>query len=454
MFPLGVALCSLLVIHCLAACTPHVVRERPQPVVDAPVAYPAASAADAADRGTPWWAAFGASDLDRLIRLALAQNLTAAEAAARVRQARAVAEQAGAVRWPAADLAIDGGATLRDGPAVQGAAVVSWEVDLFGRLSAIERAAVQEAEAAAEDLQAVRLALTADVAEAWLLAREQRLQLRLLDHQLELARTLLELTELRFAQGAASAVNVLQQRAQLAEVAALVPPARAELRIAENQLDVLLGAAADGEARTDAAELPELSGAAATGVPSDLLLHRPDLRRLRRLLLATDELIGAAIADRLPRLTLTGSAGYAVGGDGSGPVAGLLGGLLQPLLDWGARRAAVDEQRAAYEALLAAFTHTWLTAVAEVDALLFQEDRMREQRALLEERVAALRDNVEEARFQYVHGLSDYLPVLTAVESLQETERALLTLRREMLRVRVSLHRALGGAVPPGGGEG
>jgi outer membrane protein TolC len=232
-----------------------------------------------------------------------------------------------------------------------------------------------------------------------------------------------------------------------------VPPAQAALRVAENRLDVLLGVAVDGADRATADDLPAPPPPLAAGLPADLLLNRPDLRALRHRLVATDHLVAAAVADRLPRLTLTGSVGVAGSADGVSPVASLLAGVFQPLIDWGARRAAADEQRAAAAELLAAFSGAYLRAIAEVDDLLFQEGRAEAQLALVERRVATLRDNLAEAEHRYVNGLSDYLPVLTAVEDLQEAERQRLTLRRERLTLRVALHRALGGPLPDGDDE-
>ena len=454
---------TILILAAIAAgcnaCTLHRVSRTPEPpIVGAPPErFPAASGPGgagiaAAGATTAWWSGLADPVLDALLREALRQNLDVAEAAARVRRSRAVARATGAALLPQAGLA--GEVTYTDpaeGPSSSfetAGAVASWEVDLFGRIASRTRAAARDADAAADELAAVRLSVTAEGADAYFRALEQRLQIALLEEQREAARALVELTELRFAQGAASAVDVLQQRAQLAGIEALVPPARAELRRAENRLDVLLGRAADGADRVAAADYPALPDLPAVGVPAELLVRRPDLRALRARAVAGDYRIAAAVSERLPRLTLTGSYGYAGVFEPAGVVATAVASLFAPVVDFGARRAAVAEARAAREEAMAAFGRAYLQAIAEVDGVLYAEARKREEIALARRRVEALEATVAEARNRYVNGLSDYLPVLTAVEGLHEAQRELLAFRRELVGLRVALHRALGGPLP------
>jgi outer membrane protein TolC len=188
---------------------------------------------------------------------------------------------------------------------------LAWEVDVFNRLGSAALARQSEQAARLEDLEAIRLSLSAEVTDAYFDAVEQRNQLALLKQQIEVDRDLLELTELRFEAGLTASVDVLQQSSQLAETESLVPPTEALLRVSENRLDVLIGQApdavdrvADDDAFIDIGDLPFI------GVPSDLLLNRPDLRAFRNELIAADAEIGQAIAERLPRITLDGSFFY------------------------------------------------------------------------------------------------------------------------------------------------
>jgi NodT family efflux transporter outer membrane factor (OMF) lipoprotein len=329
---------------------------------------------------------------------------------------------------------------------------LSWEADLWGRLRAATRAQAEEYAAAIEDFEALRLLLTSQVAEAYYLAVEQRLQFDLLLRQRESAETLLELIELRFLQGAASAVDMLQQKGQLAEINAEIPIVQSELRIFENRLDVLLGTAPDGIDRTpeDASVLPQETALPAVGVPITLLQNRPDLRALSRRVVAADYRIASAMAERLPRLTLDGSLFYTDTSLASTLTGAGVAGLFQPLLDWGLRKAAVNEAESAFRESLLAYTQGYLLAIEEVESALWREARQRDLIAALAERETILQQTLNETRVRYGLGVTDYLPVLTAIQDLQGVQRDLLTERRELVSLRIEINRATGGAVQGG----
>jgi outer membrane protein TolC len=182
-------------------------------------------------------------------------------------------------------------------------------------------------------------------------------------------------------------------------------------------------------------------------VPSDLLLNRPDLRALQAELVAADADIGRAIAERLPRITLEGAYYYEDGPVFTGPAAFLLGSLVQPLLDWGARKAEVERNRALYVERLAVFSQAYLEAIEEVENALYQERKQRVFLSRLEDRRRILAKTVEETRDRYTSGLTDFLPVLNALQELQRLERVILRQQRDLIGFRIRLHRALGGAV-------
>lgn len=392
-----------------------------------------------------------------MIDRALSTNLTASDFAARVVAARAIARQSGAERRPALDATGSAGLASFDedgiGEAISGmrfqgdvGLLVSWEVDVFGRLRSRERAAVFDAMAAQDDLDAVLLAVSADVARAYYAAAEQRLLLELLEQQIERDATLLELIELRFTQGEATGLDILRQRAQLADAQSLVPEAKTALRDAENTLDALAGTPADGQDEV-LAGFPDLPEVPAAGVPADLLMNRPDLRAAQRRLVAVDFRIGEAIADRLPRFNIVGSLAYADAQDGTGFAASAIAGLFAPLVDWGRREAVVDQRRAEYASLLAEFTSLYVNAIAEVDTLLYAEQRTREQVAVLTDRVDLLNRAVVEARNRYVNGIGDYTDVLVALDDLQETQRELLAAEGRLVQQRIEVYRSVGGAI-------
>ncbi|MEN1705536.1 MAG: TolC family protein [Planctomycetota bacterium] len=462
---LGVCL-ACLASSTLIACSVHEVDTNPLPGIDAPDEYASTIEVDTSSghatepsRGA-WWHEFDDPDLSRTITESLASNLTAGEFAARVFAARAIARQAGAERLPALDgtgslgwssLDEDGIGDAIDRVEFAGDVgfVVSWEADVFGRLRSREQAAAFDAEAARDDFGAVLLSVSADVAAAYYAAVEQRLLLELLRDQIDRDVTLLGLIELRFAQGDATGLDILRQRAQLADARALVPGARAALRQAENALDALDGVAADGEDRVSAV-FPSLPRVPAAGVPADLLANRPDLRAAQRRLVAVDFEIAEAIADRLPRFNIIGSLAYADAPSGSGFAASAAAGVVAPLIDWGRRQAVVDERQAEYQSLLAAYASLYVNAIAEVDTLLYAEQRTREEVAVLSERVDLLDRAVVEARNRYVNGIGDYTDVLIALDDLQETQRDLLSAEGSLVQQRIEVYRASGGVIGKG----
>lgn len=435
----------------LAGCQFHRINPSPEPIEKGRSAYSIASPAP-----TPpdrvWWAAFGDSKLDALIRRALKNNFNVLQALARLDQAAALTRQAKAVRLPFLDLEANSQKEWIDGDGQEGftqvGGALTWEIDVFNRLGSAALARQSEQTARLEDVEAVRLSLSAEVAEAYFDAVEQRRQLALLQQQIDIDRDLLELTELRFNGGLTASVDVLQQNSQLAETESLVPLAEAALRVSENRLDVLMGQAPDALDRVgDEDDFVEIGDLPFLGVPSDLLLKRPDLRAIRSELVAADAEIGRAIAERLPRVTLDGSYLYGDGPGFTGPAALLLGSLVQPLLDWGARKAEVERNQALYVEQLAAFSQAYLEAIEDVENTLYQERKQREFLDRLERRRRVLAQTVEETQDRYTNGLTDFLPVLDAVQELRQIERILVQQKRELLGFRIQLHRALGGAV-------
>ena len=435
----------------LAGCTAHTVNINPHPLVEAGSSYSQPQPPEAEGPASLWYESFKDSKLSSLINTALENNLDVRQALARLDQAEALAVQSSAALYPSIDLEASSSAGREDGDGQDGVsragAALSWEVDAFGRLRNARKVRIFEKQAAAEDVETVRLALSAEVAEAYFNAVAQNLQLQLLKQQTGDDNKLLGLIQQRFDAGVGTNVEVLQQQSQLAENESLIPPAQSALRVYENRIDVLTGNAPDGADRTNDEDVfAQIGTLPPLGIPSDLLLSRPDLRAAQNRLIASDADIGAAIADRLPRITLNGSHIYS-----DGPIAGattsILAGLVQPLLDWGARKAEVERNKALYEERLAAFTQLYLEAIEDTENALYQEDRQREFIARLDARRGMLSKTVQASESIYRQGESDYLPVLDAVQDLRAVERALISERRNLVLLRIQLFRALGGPV-------
>ena len=449
---IGVSCWLLFVLMISSGCSVHTIDFNPQPLQQASSSYSEKSDA-ISNEYSVWWQQFSNPELDVLIRTALENNFGIIASVARLEQSRALVIQARADRLPFFDLAGQTEQSWREGEDrdhfSDAGILFSWEIDAFNRLDSIRLARQSEAEARQEDIEAVRLRLSTEVAAVYYDAVAQNLELALLKAQLRVDEELLDLTQLRFESGLTSSVDMLQQSSQLAETQSLIPVSESFLRLAENRLDVLVGEAPDGNSRVSSnKDFAEIGKLPSLGIPADLLINRPDLRVLRLDLVAADAEIGQAIAERLPRLTLNGSLLYEDGTGPGGLVGTILGTFVQPLIDWGARKAEVTRNKALYVERLAIFTQRYLEAVEEVENTLYQELKQREFIARLYNRRMFLQRTVEETTERYTNGLTDYLPVLDALKELRRLERVLVLQERALVGFRIRLHRALGGALP------
>lgn len=401
-----------------------------------------------------WWTMLGNRDLDRQVAAALGGNPGLREAASRITMAGASLRQARARLFPALDAS--GGTSRRWDDNRSGTSgttsasfgtLLDWEADVFGRLEAARRAGEAEVAATRADLAGARLVLSAAVAETYFARVEQTEQLKLLHEQTEVGETLLRLTRLRFGQGQASIVDVLQQEEQLKETRALVPVVEARIAELGYALDAFRGHAPSGAPPTPGAVLPEPPPLPAIGVPSDLLLARPDLVAGRARLFALDARLVEAMADRLPEFRIS-AATISAHGNASSLVSNLAASVVAPLFDAGERRAEVAKRRAELEGAVAAFADLFLRALREVESALVNERKESERLARQLTQLDTAKRLLSETRNRYSQGLTDYLPVLAALTTVQELERRIVTTRRNRISHRIALHRALGGPMP------
>lgn len=448
-----------------------------EPAVELPTGFGAASEEGGAalDPAQPWWLSLGDPALNALMERALADNLDIRQGWARLEQAGALAEQAGAPWWPqvSADVGWSRRHTIQPIPKVipptpenpapsfttelAGVDVdtysaqlsVSYEVDVWGRISALDDAAMHDYRASQEDLQALGMTLSGQVAEAWLGVLEQRGLLDLLQTQDELNAKQLQLLEQRFAHGQATLLDVLQQRQQVEALRGQLPLVHGRLEVLERQLAVLVGVA-PGSLGLDARRtLPEPAALPSAGVPSSLLERRPDLRAARHRVEAADRRAAAAFADRLPALRLTGSTGFQsveLEQLFDNLIWNLAANLTAPLWDGGRRAAEQERQEAIVKERLLGWSQLLLVAIREVEDALGNERRQREVLDQLEQQLSLSRMTLRQAEEQYVLGQTNYLTVLVALRNLQQLEQQKISAQRQWLSHRVLLCRALGGS--------
>ena len=452
-------LCILIMVILLASCSAFSPQVRTSLEEDLPRDYSVDMLSQQGERTQQWWEDFRAPELDTLVGQALSGNFTLQEAWARLRQAQALAVQTGANLYP--DLNVTaGGSTARQrtdsgsgGSTSSGSSyslgiASSYELDLWGKIRAEEEAAVLEAQASREDYSAAAMTVAAQVTEDWINLVSQRMQKQILLDQLETNRTYLELTQLRYRKSLASAVDVYQQRQLVEQVEAQLPLVEAAEATYLNELTLLLGKPQGSYPVITSDKLPSFGELPSTGLPADLLVNRPDVCSAGLRLMASDWQVAVARADRLPAISLSASALYSAESLDlifDNWILSLAGNLAAPVFDAGRRSSEVERTTAVVDENLAAYRRTVYTAVKEVEDALVREEKTSQYVRGLQQQTATARLVLEEARLRYTKGITDYLPVLTALRSVQGLETSLVDQQTQLLINRVNLYRALGG---------
>lgn len=410
-----------------------------------------------------WWEDFEDPELTRLIEATLDDNLSLRMAWSRLDQMRAVARAAGAGRYPNADLAISGERQKLGGDQTASSLgpqddtvdtmfaslTLGYQADLWKKINNRRKATLLDQQSSRQDLEATAFALTGAAGELWYGIAAEQATLELLDEQLQVGQEYLDLVQLRFANGLASAVEVLQQRLLVETTRNQIPATTTRLATRKHQLAVLLGREPRARTPLPAAELPDLPPLPATGVPIEVLRTRPDVRAAELQVMAADHRLAVAIADRYPSLSFSAT----VGGQAETFsdvldqwFLNLAGNLLAPLFDGGRRAAEADRNRAVVEERFYAWETALLSACSEVEDSLVAERGFHETDRILRTQLELAEASLERSRALYVNGLTDYLNVLTALQSLQTLQRQAVSTRQELISNRIRLYLALGGS--------
>lgn len=409
-----------------------------------------------ADEPVPadWWRGFASPELDVLIEQALAGNHDLAAAAARLRQAQASARAAGAPLLPALDGNLGasregrlGGDAETAGNQYRGGLAASYEVDLWGRLAANHDAALAELAASRFDRDALTLSLTATLTDTWLRQVALTERLRLAGLNLDNAERVLATVQAREAAGAATPLELAQQRGLVAEQRRSREELRQQADDVRSSLAILLGQSEPvAQSRSSLTELqaPAPGGA----LPSELLVRRPDLARAEARLTAADADLRAARAALLPRLNLSAGASGSAGGLSrvfADPVYSLAAAMTAPIFDGGALAAERDRNEARREELLADYRQSIVAAFADVQVALNARAGIDAQWQAQQEVQAQAERALRLAEQRYRAGADDLLNLLDTQRTLYAAEDQSAQLHLARLQADVALARALGG---------
>ncbi|EKF74778.1 ABC transporter outer membrane protein [Alcanivorax hongdengensis A-11-3] len=441
----------------LGGCAVRSGLETPQPSL--PAQWLNQESASAAMVAQPqWWRQFHSDTLDGLVRKALNANTDLLAATARVDQAQAQLQQAGASLFPSLGLS---GSGSRSGVVGEGGsnsyainANASYEVDLWGKLRGSRDAAEATLQASAFSRDTVQLTVVASVVNTYLQVCYLTDNLALARDNLALAEKVLAVVQAKAQYGAVSRQDLAQQKTVVANQRARLPALRQQLLESRYALAVLVGEMPQqfnltAESLADLA-LPTVQA----GLPDQVLARRPDVAAALATLMAADARVAVARADYWPSITLTGSAGY-----GSSALSELLSGdalyslglsLGETLFDGGARRARTDQARAAWREQVASYTGTLLTALQEVDQSLAAIQSLSAQTGYRQEALSEAEKAFTVAQVRYREGETEITDMLSVQSQLNSARQNSLDLVLSQYQARVTLYRVLGQGSEPG----
>jgi NodT family efflux transporter outer membrane factor (OMF) lipoprotein len=447
---------ALTLVVCLSGCA----MVSPQLKPDVPVAgaWNETGPADAAAVSPTWWQSFGSAELSSLVAEALAGSPDLAIATERVLQAEGQVRVVGASLFPVLTAGGDTGTRRTSGNGITTVAsstglnlTASYEIDLWGKNRAAKRAAESSLSATRFDRDTAQLTLIAGVASSYFQVMALRTRLGIARENLAIAERVLELVSARARNGAASALDVSRQEATvLSQRAGLLPLEQLE-RQTLAALAVLLGRPPEGfdVKATGVADLavPAID----PGLPSELLVRRPDLASAEATLAAANADVAAARAALLPSIQLTGSAGLvsnalvSLASGGTTAAIGIAASLLQPIFDGGRLRGqkAIAESRE--RELVETYRKSILSGFQDVEQALVSASRLGQQEQVQTEVQSRARESLRLAEVRYRAGADDLLTTLDAQRTLFAADDQLAQIRESRLEAAVSLYKALGG---------
>jgi NodT family efflux transporter outer membrane factor (OMF) lipoprotein len=411
-----------------------------------------------------WWEIFGDPELNQLEEQIAGSNQNLKVAEARFREARAAIRFNRASQFPAISTAPSASYVKNSDYSSNFSSKIqqpskgdfvlpfdlSYELDFWGRVRRSVAAAREEAQASAADYETAKLSLEAELALDYFELRSAEAQKQLLDDTVKAYTDNLQLTVNRFKGGVAPKADVAQAQTQLDTTLVQNTDVTVQRAQFEHAIATLIGKP-PAEFSLPEAPLNHRPPSTPTGLPSELLQRRPDIAAAERRVAEANQQIGIARAAYFPTVTLGGTAGFA-GSQGSnwfGWPSGFWAvgpALAETLFDAGRRRATSESARANYDAAVATYRQTSLTAFQEVEdnvaALRILENEARQQ----EEAVASSKDSLQLFTNRYKGGVDTYLQVITAETIELANERNAIDILRRQMDASVLLVKALGGS--------
>jgi NodT family efflux transporter outer membrane factor (OMF) lipoprotein len=449
----------------LAGC---LLTERPELALEIPDTYKAAPGAPASAPPTlDWWRGFRSKELTDLIQEAQTSNFDIAVAVARLIQADAASKIAGAPLLPNVDLRANAtrsrssqagdssGGGRSERVSYQAALNASYELDFWGKNRAISEAAQENAISARFDRDTVAVSTVVSVATAYFLVLSSQDRLRIARQNVEAADRVLTLVKQRFEAGTASALEVAQQETLVAQQRAQIPPLDQILRQNVATLALLVGRAPSFVKVRGGSVFKIGIPRVTAGLPSELLIQRPDIRSAEAQLASADASVVAARAAFFPSISLTGEYGVA-----SNALKNLFtpqaifyqiaAGLVQPVFDGFRLEGQLEQAKGRQLELLSAYRKSIVSGFADVERALIAIADNAELERLQRQVVTASQQAFSIAETRLREGTVDLTTVLITQQALFNAQDNQVVVRLARLQAVLSLYQALGGSwMPP-----
>jgi NodT family efflux transporter outer membrane factor (OMF) lipoprotein len=449
----------------LTGCIPD--ADVPQLAIDVPPAYTNSRPAKPADPPkVDWWKSFHSAELNRFMQETNDNNFDIAASVGRIVQADALARQTGTTLLPS--LTANDSATREKLSSVPGSSTsstsgsslrhsiyqatlnASYEIDFWGKNRAAFQATEETAYAARWDRDTVALSSLASTASTYFAVLGARERVKLAQDNVKLSSKILTVIKNRVTVGTATALDEAQQEALVANLRASIPPLQ---QIADQDiatLSVLLGRAPEHVAVAGTAIANMGIPRIAAGLPSEVILQRPDVQMAEAQLASAHANLISARAAFFPSITLTGQGGFESAALQSlfSPGAGLYtlaANLAQPIFDAGLLQAKFDQQKGSQDELLADYRKAVLTAFSDVEKALIALHDLAHQEDLLHQSLAASQRAYDLSVGQLQAGTLDIVTLLQTQQTLFTTKDTLSQVHLARLQAAISLYQALGG---------
>lgn len=445
-----------VLIYTLSSCS--VGPDFQKPEVETPAQYKYDSLMVDSVAVLKWWDLFNDPVLDTLIVTALRENKNLLIAISRIEEARARLGFTGADQYPKLDIKADaqrGNLNTKQlgieqtGNAFFIGPVLSWEIDFWGKFRRATESARAQLLASEFSLRTIQISLISEVISTYFLMVDYRQRLEIAKNTLVAREKSLSIIQHRFDKGIVAEIDLNQSQIQK-EIAAVTIPVFERLAAqTENTLGILLGKLPgeieQGYPLHDQLIPPDIP----TGLPSDLLVRRPDIAEAEYLLMAQNANIGVAVAKMFPSISLTGLLGLASNDlstltDGSAAWS-LSGGLLGPLFNFNKNTLRVEIEEARTEQALYKYENTVLNAFREVEDALIEVETYKRQLNAKQRQFNAAKNAENLSQQRYDQGVTSYLEVLESQRSSFNAELELSEVKKDYLNAYVKLYKALGG---------